>query len=390
MNNRTPSPRNFWLILLANIVLGAPMPMLILLGGLAGAHLSPTPFAATVPPTVQMLAGILVATPISLFMGRYGRKIGFLVSSGMMIAGGLVGCLSLWWQSFMLLNAAHFLLGAALIGINYFRFAAAESVPESKQPRAIGFTLASGIIAAIIGPSIYSATSHAVSGYAYVGAYLSISVIGFIGAIVVAFFAHIPTRKKANTASTKSKSALFSNPDVVFAISSAAITQGMMMLLMTPTALAMVGHGFSEHNASDVIRWHVIAMFAPGLFTGQLIERFGAHRIILTGMIILVASTAVAAVDHGLLEFYVSLILLGIGWNFGFIGGTSLLQSALSEDERPLVQGTNDTILAIASTVASLFSGVLFAGIGWTWLAIISTGVMIGFLVLSSSRTIRA
>lgn len=148
--------RNFIAILFGNIIFGSAMPMLIILGGLAGAWLAPQSWLATAPPSAQMLTGIVVASPISLFMGRFGRRAGFLLGAGLIIVGGVVGATALYIHSFLLLCAAHIILGGALICVNYFRFAAAEAVVRPHQARAISFTLASGLVAALLGPQLHS------------------------------------------------------------------------------------------------------------------------------------------------------------------------------------------------------------------------------------------
>ncbi len=376
--------RNFILILISNIILGAPMPMLIILGGLAGGYLSPLPIAATLPPSVQMIAGILVAAPMSLYMGRAGRKKGFLLSAVMIILGGLCGVLALVLGSFVLLCLAHFLLGGALVGINFFRFASAEAVDEKYKAKAISYTLASGLVAAFIGPEIFSYSKDLLSPVLFAGAYMAVAVLGLIGLLPVLAIGQlvaVSTLAKGQ-ASKDARKALFRRPVVIFAIAAAAVSQAVMLLIMTPTALAMVGCGFAEDQAADVIKWHVVAMFAPGFFTGSLIQRFGVSKIIATGMAILAGSAIVAVAGIELTHFYVSLVLLGIGWNFGFIGATHLLQTSLSAEEKPLVQGTNDTILAIAGSVASLASGALYVGIGWTAIAICVLPVIAVSMVL--------
>ncbi len=359
--------RNFTLILLANIILGSAMPILIITGGLAGAQLAPSPFLATLPPSIQMLSGILVAAPISLFMGRFGRKAGFLLGANLLVSGGLMGAVALVKGWFVILCLAHFLMGAALIAVNYFRFAAAESVPAERKASAISLTLASGIVAAYVGPAVFSFSNDYFAPVSFAGAYLAICVLAIIGAIPVLFLSGVLEQrggaKSKHTGDTWH--VIARRPDVALAICAAALSQAIMVLLMTPTPLAMVACGFEQGQAADVIRWHVIAMFAPGFVTGPLIRRFGAGKIIAAGLLTLGASAMVALGGTGLGYFYISLVLLGVGWNFGFIGGTHMLQSVLSEQERPIVQGVNDTFLAIASFCASLLSGVLFAGIGW-------------------------
>jgi len=186
-----------------------------------------------------------------------------------------------------------------------------------------------------------------------------------------------------------SKIALFRKPNVIFAISAAAISQGVMVLLMTPTVLAMVGYGFDHEQASDVIKWHVIAMFAPGFITGYLITKFGVTRIIVIGLLLLAVSGLVALIGKSLPIFHLSLILLGVGWNFGFIGATTLLQSSLEAEEGPLIQGTNDTIVAIFSSIAALMSGALYTSIGWPSIALMAIVVSSVKILLWAITSVR-
>lgn len=173
--------RNFALILTGNIVLGSAMPMLIILGGLSGAWIAPQTWLATAPPSAQMLAGIVVASPISLFMGRYGRRAGFLVGAAALVLGAGLATVSLITYSFVLLCIAHVILGGALICINYFRFAAAEAVDEKHRAQAISLTLASGLIAALVGPELFSLTKDTLSPTPLAGAYAAMAGLGILG-----------------------------------------------------------------------------------------------------------------------------------------------------------------------------------------------------------------
>ena len=364
--------RNFWLIVIASIILGAPMPMLILLGALAGQSLAPTATLATLPPSIQMLAGIIVAIPFSVYMGKAGRRNGFLLGAAILIAGGLCAAVALTIKSFFLLCVAHLILGTALIGLNFFRFAAAESVSDQHKAKAISFLLASGLIAALFGPLIYTHFKDALLPAPFAGGYVALAVIAAVGCIPLAFMDKLlPSTPQASAKSAPeiSKREILARPVVLLAMGTAAISQAAMVILMVPTPLAMEYVGHAGHHSADVIRWHVIAMFAPGFFTGYLITRFGVMRIISIGFVVLLCAGIVALQGTGLVHFYVSLILLGIGWNFGFIGGTYLLQSAIAANERPVIQGVNDTLLAIASSLASFSAGVLYAGFGWDTLA---------------------
>lgn len=382
--------RNFLLILLGNVILGSALPMLIILGVLAGDWLAPQSWLATAPPSVSMLAGIAVASPISLFMGRFGRRAGFLLGAASLTLGASLAVLALQAQSFLLLNVAHAFLGSALVCVNFFRFAAAEAVPEAKRPQAISFTLASGLVAALIGPELFSWSTDALAPIPLAGAYAAIALLGLAGALPVLGLAKMeveqPVQRRAQLATIRH--IIVSNPKILVAIGIAALSQFIMVLLMTPTPLAMIGCGFVETQAADVIRWHVVAMFAPGFFTGWFIKRFGADWIAATGLFLILISAVIAWSGLELLNFYTALILLGVGWNFGFISGTYMLQSAVRSDDAPAMQGANDTILAIASGSASILSGVLFVGIGWVGLVVASipVAVLLGIVLLRTNR----
>jgi predicted MFS family arabinose efflux permease len=381
--------RNFLLIVTASIILGAPMPMLILLGVLAGQSLAPSQALATLPASIQIFSGILVAIPISMYMGKAGRRSGFILGAGIMVVGGLCAAFALRIDSFVLLCVAHLILGAALIALNFFRFAAAESVEDHWKANAISLLLASGLAAALLGPLLYTHFKDALLPVPFAGAYIALAGLGLLGFNPLSQMGKmmpksVPSASGIPTNSLATKREILTRPVVLLSISTAAIAMASMVLLMIPTPLAMEGFGHEDHHSANVIRWHVVAMFAPGFFTGPLINRFGCMKIISTGFVLLLCAGLVALQGTELVYFYLSLVLLGIGWNFSFIGGTFLLQSSLTEDEKPLIQGINDTILAAVSSLASLTSGVLFASFGWSALAIVTLLTMVFAIVLLS------
>lgn len=371
-------PGNFLLILTANAILGAAMPMLIILGGLAGLMLAPSPGLATMAPSVQALAGLVAAAPFSLFMGKFGRRAGFLLGAAIAFVGALAGVAALYTASFVLLCVCHFLLGAALSGFQYFRFAAAEVVPDRWKSVAISLVLASGLVAAFGGPEVFLRTSALLAPVPFAGAYAGIAGIAVIGAVPLLFLRLPAPVGLSSSASREAIHALevIKRPAVAAAIMSAALSTAIMVFMMAPTPLAMVGCGHSEALAGDVIRWHVVAMFAPSFVTGFIIKRFGARAVILTGFALLAAASGVAASGLSAEHFYLALILLGVGWNFGFIGGTSLLADALTPEERPVVQGTNDTLIALASTVCAFAAGAIVTSYGWLILALMVLPVL--------------
>jgi len=353
--------------------------MLIILGGLAGLTLAPTTALATLPASLQTLAGLFAAAPFSFLMGRFGRKTGFFIGGGLAIVGALIGTWALISGSFILLCIAHFALGTALACYQYFRFAAAELVRSEWQPVAISLMLTSGLVAAFVGPQIFIMAKDALAPIPLAGAYVAIGVITLVGLGPLAFVS-FPTIKPVTRRTTGSRFAalaVLKRPPVRTAVGIGAISQGIMVFLMIPTPLAMIGCGFSEAISGDVIRWHVVAMFAPSFFTGFLIKRFGTRRIAMTGLILLIMAALVAASGLSSENFYGSLILLGVGWNFGFIGATTMLANVVSEDEKSVVQGVNDTIIALVSTLCAFAAGAIIAGFGWEILAFVAVVILV-------------
>ena len=383
------STLNLILILIGNAILGAPMPLLIILGGLAGIMLAPSEGFATLPASTQVLAGLFAAAPMSMLMGRFGRKIGFSAAAGFVLLGGLMGAYAIGVGSFWMLCIAHIPLGAALVGFNYFRFAAAEVAPPRFSSIAISFALGAGLFAALLGPEIFNRTKDLVEGVPFAGAYLSIVVIAMVGIVPVLLLRLEPvvSKKAVSKENRVQLSRVLRRRPVAIAILTGAISQAVMVLIMTPTPLAMVGQGLMDTQASSVIKWHVIAMFAPSFLTGFVINRFGVNNVIGAGLILLAASAAIAISGMSLHHFYGALILLGIGWNFGFIGATKLLADSLAPTERSAVQGMNDTLIAFASTLAAFGSGAMLSAVSWTALCIFAVPlVLVGFAGLLIAR----
>ncbi|TRD14449.1 MFS transporter [Palleronia caenipelagi] len=369
---------NFVGLIAANTILVSVMPMLIIIGGLAGLLLAPSPEFATLPPSVQTFAGLIATGPFSLLMGRYGRRVGFVIGGLAASAGGAIGVFALLWSSFVLLCVAHAFLGAALACYLYFRFAAAEVVASDWQPISISIMLSSGLVAAFVGPQVFIWTKDVFAPVPLAGAYAAITCVTLVG-LVPLVFVRIPRPTMTANRATLDRAAIgiiLKRRPVLIAVLASAVSQGIMVLLMAPTPLAMTEHGYSETLASDVVRWHVVAMFAPSFFTGFLIRRFGSVPIVATGLALLTGAALIAASGISVHHFYVALVVLGIGWNFGFIGATNLLSTAISPEERSVVQGTNDTLIAFAATLCVFASGAIVTGFGWTELALSSSPLL--------------
>ena len=370
-------------LLAANTILGSAMPMVIILGGLAGLMLAPTTPLATLPASLSMLAGLFAAAPFSLLMGRRGRKIGFIAGAACAVFGALIGVLAMYTGSFVILCIGHLALGAALACYQLFRFAAAETVSADWQPVAISLILTSGLIAAFFGPQVFIVAKDAFAPIPLAGAYAALAVLSLIGLIPLAL-TRLPAPTISAPQSFKQRYASLSvlkRKPIRLAVGLGAVSQGIMVFLMVPTPLAIIGSGLSEVVAGDVIRWHVVAMFAPSFFTGFLIKQFGVRLIAIVGLAFLILASIVAFGGQTTVHFYGSLIVLGIGWNFGFIAATMMLENCVLDEEKSFVQGANDTVIALVSTLCAFAAGAVISGFGWAILA--ATSFML--LVIASA-----
>ena len=382
--------RNVVVLILAQAILGAQMPMIFIIGGLAGQTLAPNPCWATLPISMIVLGSMITATPMSALMQRFGRRAGFWCGAGGGAVGAAIGALGLYHASF-----AIFLIGSLVTGIymsaqGFYRFAAADTASESFRPKAISWVMAGGLISAIIGPQLVKATADAMA-VTFLGTYLTVMMLNIVGAGLFLFL-DIPRPRRPEVGAPKGRSRreMLADPTIRVAIICAMVSYALMNLVMTSTPLAVVGCGFQKAHAADVVSAHVLAMFVPSFFTGHLIVRFGAPKIVGAGLTILAAAGAVALSGVALEQFYLALILLGLGWNFGFIGATTLLASAYAPEERGRIQGINDLFVFGGVTVASVASGTLMNCSGTSviagWNAV--NIAMLPFLVLAGASLI--
>ncbi len=358
--------RNVAILAYAQAVLGSQMAIQIILGGLAGAYLASDQSLATLPISMTVLVSMFTAPGASIFMGRFGRRAGFLLGA---CAGAIGGGLSAWAlvsNSFELLVA-----GAACTGVyqsfqGFFRFAAADTASEGFKPKAISWVLAGGLASAIIGPEVVHASSDLFAPIPFAGAFAMVVLINLAGAAgLLLLRIPIPAKRAHGTTTGRPLPEIFRQPTVAVAVLCAMVSFALMSLVMTSTPLAMVQCGFTPDHAADVVRFHVLAMFAPSFVTGSLIVRFGHGKVIAVGLLLLGSCGVIALAGVELSHFYGALIALGVGWNFGFIGATSLLATAHSAEERAKVQGLNDFLVFGLVAAASFSSGALLSGYGW-------------------------
>ena len=378
------------ILVLAQAVLGAQMPMIFTIGGLAGQTLATNACFATLPISLIVLGSMISATPMSLIMQKYGRRVGFFIGAFGGAIGGAIGAYGLYLHSFTVFLIGSFLTGIYMSAQGFYRFAAADTASDDFRPKAISYVMAGGLASAIIGPQLVKVTSQSMV-VPFMGAYMAVIAINIVGSLLF-FFINIPTpqRPAADAPKGRSRWQLLTSPAIAVAVICGMVSYALMNLVMTSTPLAVVGCGFTQNTAADVVSAHVLAMFIPSFFTGHLIARFGVKPIIATGLVILGAAGLVALQGVDVENFFLALILLGVGWNFGFIGATTMLASSHSPSEKGIVQGMNDLIVFGGVTVASLASGGLMncsggsAIQGWTAVNI----AMVPFLALAGAALI--
>ena len=377
--------RNLIILILAQATVGNQMVMIFIVGGLAGQSLVSNPCFATLPISLIVLGSMLSANPLSLIMQKYGRRAGFLLGTLGGASGGIIGCIGLYLSDFSIFLIGSFLSGIYMSAQGFYRFAATDTASKGFKPKAISYVMAGGLISAIIGPQLVKLTSSSLI-IPFLGTYLSVILLNLIGAFLFLYLKiPLPRPEQNKYYGSRSYAQILKTPELLVAIICAMVAYALMNLVMTSTPLAVVGCGFTESNAADIVSMHVLAMFIPSFFTGHLIVRFGNIKIITAGLLILSVSGIVALSGISLANFSIALVLLGIGWNFGFIGATSLLANSHAPDERGKLQGLNDFIVFGGVTVASLASGGLMncagssAASGWNAVNF----AMLPFLVLA-------
>jgi len=339
--------------------------ILIATNGLAGYALAQDKTLATLPVTSYIVGAALTTVPASLLMRRLGRRAGFMLGATVGIVGALICTWAALQHNFWLLCAGALVLGAYNATGQYYRFAAADSASADFKSRAISLVLAGGIAGGILGPETSKLTKDLVADAAFAGSYLSLA--GFcILAIGVLSFLRIPQLSAGEQRDTgRALSVIARQPEFIVAVISAVVGWGVMNLLMTATPLAMAACQLPFSDAAFVIQWHVIAMFAPSFVTGDLIRRFGVLNIMLLGVVLSLGCVMAALSGLDVLNFWLALVLIGVGWNFMFIGATTLLTECHTPSERGKVQGANDLAIFVTMTVTSLSSGLLFTLQGW-------------------------
>jgi MFS family permease len=347
------------------------------MGGLVGHRLAADKSLATLPITLMVVGTAMTTIPAALFMGRFGRRNGFVFGALIGSMGGAVAAYAIVAQSFALFCLGHLLVGVYQGFANYYRFAAAETAGESFKGPAISLVLAGGVVAAVAGPEIGKWTKDMLAPAAFAGSYVALGGLSVFAAFVLLLIDMPKPVARAFRTRGRSLPTIMRQPVFLVAAAGAAIGYAVMILVMTATPLAMVAHRHAVGDAVFVIQWHVLGMFVPSFFTGGLIRRFGAVTILLCGIVLLLVHVTVAVTGTDLLHFTSALVLLGVGWNFAFIGGTTLLTETHTAEEQAKTQAANDFIVFGTVALASLSSGWLLQRFGWQTLNYVAVPILL-------------
>ena len=360
--------RNLSLLVSSQVFAFTAATVTVFISGIIGSQLTPIKTLSTLPPSIYVVGTAAATIFAAKIMSIIGRRLGFVFSS---VAGSiacLIGAYSIMIESFFIFCIAKFILGATMAFTHQYRFAAAESVEKDKAPKAISSLLLAGIVAAFLGISLSNYTKNFVSDYLYVGSYLTLAILTLIPSFLLFFFRDTKEVSFESNEENKSRNYLefFSDPKFLQAITSAAFAYAVMSFLMTATPISMhIVHHLSLEKTGIVLQFHVLAMFLPSLFTGNLIKKFGYSYMMYAGVLFYILTILMSFFEPSFLNYFISLIFLGIGWNFLFISGTSLLVTTYKPEEKFKAQGFNDLLVFSSMAIASLSAGVLISLASW-------------------------
>ena len=378
--------RNAVILAAGNAFVGACAPIAISLGGIVGHYLLDDDKSwATAPVTGFNIGIALGALPAAWLMRLIGRRYGFM--SGAMVSGlgGIVSAVALFQLSFWLFATGLVIVGIGAAFVQQYRFAAADGAPESFKAQAISWVLVGGIFAAIIGPQTVIFARDLFAPIQFAGAYAGLVVLAMIGLGILSFLRvreHALLLDDEPEEPERPLMQIIGQPSFLIALACGVCSFGLMSFMMTGAPLAMIGCGYSTDLATLGIQWHVLAMFAPSFFTGKLIARFGRETIVAVGLTILIACALVASLGIELWHFWLALILLGVGWNFGFIGATAMVTRTYRQSEKNKVQGVHDVILFSTVAFSSLMAGQVLNSLGWMGINMIMLPIALACLLL--------
>lgn len=364
--------RNVWILTIAQAFMMSMNSLNVFVGGLIGTLIAPSEKLATLPVASIVVGTALATVPVAMLMRKLGRKKTFLLISVYSIVVALLATYAISISNFYLFSFCTFMLGVNAASIMQFRFASMESVSAEMVPKAASYVLLGGIVAAFIGPEV-ALLGRNILPSEYAGSFLLLAGLFVVGLVVLLFYENtIPPRIEIEESPRPLKE-IISQRTFWVALLGATIGYAVMSFMMTATPVSMhVMDGHSLSHTKMVIQSHIVAMFLPSLVTGSLIERFGPAKIMIAGLIAYLICIAFAFAGHFIHNYWVALVLLGVGWNFLFVAGTSLLPKTYRESERFKVQAFNEFFLFSSQAIAALSAGWVVYSFGWELLLIIT------------------
>lgn len=381
-------PITVWGLALGQALLVSGNILLVSVTALIGQHIAPSLTLITLPVALQFLGLMGVTLPAALLMRWLGRKTGFMLGNLIGVSGAFLAYFALLNQNFTLFCLSTFLLGMAIGVGQQYRFAAIEGCPPHLHPRAISLVMVGGVLAAILGPNLAIWAEDWVSDIPYLGAFAVLIGLYSLTTLLIALLPLQKPNLAEQKGATRSYRELFQQPRLVSAVCAGMIGYGVMVLVMTATPLAMQACGFSFSSTASVIQWHVLGMFAPSFITGRLISYFSATKVIQAGCLLLITCVILNQLGTGYWHFWTALVALGIGWNFTFIGATTLLTQTYAPAEKAKVQGMNDLLVFGFAALGSLLAGYWQSLLGWELLNLLMLPAILVamWLVWSSNR----
>jgi MFS family permease len=356
--------RNALILSAATALAGANATVIFATGAILGSMLAPDPALATLPVSVFVVGMATATLPVGLIARHFGRRAAFQFGTMCGALAGVIGCLATMGSSFALFCVATFFGGLYAAVAQSYRFAAADTATEGFKAKAISWTLTGGVVAGFLGPQLVQHTMTMWAPYTFAFTYLSQAAVAVVAFLVVSQV-EIPHRPASEQKPGRPLSEIVSKPAFIAAAACGVVSYMLMNLVMTsaPLAMKMCGHDISDSNLA--IQWHVVAMYGPGFFTGTLINRFGAPRVIVVGLLLTALCGVVDLMGTGVWYFWIGLVLLGVGWNFGFIGASALVAQNAAPADRTRVQSVNDFLVFGTMAVGSFSSGQILTHYGW-------------------------
>ena len=365
-------------------------PVIVLLGGIVGTRLAPSHDLATLPVAFMIIGTAITTIPAALLMSRIGRKNGFMLSALAASLAGVLAAYAISESNFWLFCASTMIIGGNNAFVQQYRFAVAEVAAPDQVGKSLSILMLAGVVAAWMGPAVAQNLHDKGPWGEFSGSFLGVSALMLVALISLSFYENKPMTSRAVEEQPRALISIVLQLMFLAAVGAAVVGYGVMSLEMTATPVSMhtIDH-FSLEDTTWVIQSHIMAMFLPSLFSGFLIDKFGPVKIVFSGLVLMAACLVVGYIERHLMHYWVALILLGVGWNFLFLGGTTLLTKTYTDAERFKVQAFNDFLIFSFQAMAALGSGYLLTQFGWNWVLGFSVPWLVALAVLLLVATVK-